>query len=374
MKSIPHAPTERIAKPQLSKVAEAVSQMRLEGNIHPTSWFHEPRLKFPGGKTNLAAIVILADVMGWYRILEIRDERTGKTIERRQLFEADKLQKNYSDYAAELGLTKRTLQDALKFLARQNFITLEYRTVDTRFGRLPNIVFIEPVVEEVAKITHPARQTREGLPLKRKTPRVPTENVSRANGEAPMPKRETLQKRPENSKNDSSLRASDEDENFSELISALCAQGVPEGQARSAATTHAVELRRRLSFLPFVEVRKSPGAFLMARLDTEYHEPPGAAKKREAAARSVQASRTKANADETRRAEEAAQQRVQQESAALDAIFSSMPPQTQRVIVEDAKRAAPQLAPFGKWTPTAEQIAVREELRRRAAGASADLT
>jgi hypothetical protein len=103
---------------------------------------------------NLAAAVILSDVVYWYRPQEIRDEATGKVIELRRKFKADKLQKSYQAWADQFGLTKRQVKDAVVFLRNQGLITTEFRQIRTETGLvLSNVLFVEPVVDELRSIT-----------------------------------------------------------------------------------------------------------------------------------------------------------------------------------------------------------------------------
>jgi hypothetical protein len=135
-------------------IVESIGSIRLQGNILPSSWFQQPQFKNPTGRVNLAAAVILSDVVYWYRPQEIRDEATGKVIELRRKFKADKLQKSYQAWADQFGLTKRQVKDAVVFLRNQGLITTEFRQIRTETGLvLSNVLFVEPVVDELRSIT-----------------------------------------------------------------------------------------------------------------------------------------------------------------------------------------------------------------------------
>ena len=55
-------------------IVDAVGKMNLTGNIIPESWYHT--IINENGKTNTLAILILADIVYWYRPTEERDETT----------------------------------------------------------------------------------------------------------------------------------------------------------------------------------------------------------------------------------------------------------------------------------------------------------
>lgn len=109
-------------------------QMNLEGNIIPHSWYktiiktHTARGK--PLKTSRAyhdAIIILADIVWWYRPQEIRDEKTGAVIELRKKFKADKLQRSYDQMAKLFGMTKEQARNACKYLVEKQLIELNFR-------------------------------------------------------------------------------------------------------------------------------------------------------------------------------------------------------------------------------------------------------
>jgi hypothetical protein len=136
------------------RIVEAVGSMNFTGNILPASWFQHPLFRNTSGRLNLPAVIILSDVLYWYRPQEIRDEGTGVIIERRRKFRADKLQKSYQAWADQFGLTKRQVKDAVSFLRVQGLITTELRNIRTDSGlALSNVMFVEPVLENLRKVT-----------------------------------------------------------------------------------------------------------------------------------------------------------------------------------------------------------------------------
>jgi hypothetical protein len=80
----------------LTKTVAAMQTISLTGNVIPRSWRHW--IKRDSGKVHNTAIDVLAELIYWYRPIEVVDEKTGRVSEWRKKFKADKLQKSYQDY------------------------------------------------------------------------------------------------------------------------------------------------------------------------------------------------------------------------------------------------------------------------------------
>jgi hypothetical protein len=171
----------------ISPAVQAIGQIYFEGDVIPHAWYQSPLLKLKNGKANLTAIVLLADVVYWYRPTLIRDEQTGRVVETRQKFHADKLQVSYDAWAERFGLTKRQAQDAFAFLKSKGLVSIELRTVLTGGRRIPNVVFIEPAVNKIKEIS----QLLGGVTLKRDISPGKTGNASRSKARYRPVKRET---------------------------------------------------------------------------------------------------------------------------------------------------------------------------------------
>jgi hypothetical protein len=189
--------------------------MCLDGNIIDNGWIEH--LKYENGITNLNAVMILSEIVYWYRPIEIRDEYTGAVKGYRKKFRADKLQKSYDSLAERFGLTKRQVKDACDFLRKRELIFIEFRHVKTKAGIIPNVMFVEPNIGNLKNITGINRivndrdnngeddgeievkreemaspQASVGYPpLKRNIPPVKTEHTPPLNGTYPPLKRNT---------------------------------------------------------------------------------------------------------------------------------------------------------------------------------------
>ena len=157
-----------------------IGQIQLNGNTTDHSWYEH--IRFKNGKVDLASIMILGEIVYWYRPTYIRDEVSGKVIEVRKKFKADALQKSKQALADQFGLTERQVKDSLARLEEMKLIVRDYRTVITADGlKLSNVLFIKINPTEIAKITGCKRQPYD----------VSTSYLQRSNVDPPTPERQT---------------------------------------------------------------------------------------------------------------------------------------------------------------------------------------
>lgn len=142
-------------------VVEAIGRMHYEGNIIPHTWFqhiHMPAGKSENGygKPDTIGIIILSDILYWYRPTEERDESTGRVVGRFRKFKPDKLQRSYSYWCDEFGFSKQQVYDAVHRLQAAGIITLEVKDITIgikgRERKLPNVLYVEPVPERIAEL------------------------------------------------------------------------------------------------------------------------------------------------------------------------------------------------------------------------------
>lgn len=135
----------------LTPTVAAIGQLHFEGNIIPHTWYKA--IAFENGKADLNAIIILAEIVYWYRPTIVRDETTGEIVASRKKFKADKLQRSYQSFADQFGITRRQCEDAIARLVSHGLITKETRTVDTPAGKVGNVLFLEPIVTALQRIS-----------------------------------------------------------------------------------------------------------------------------------------------------------------------------------------------------------------------------
>lgn len=141
-----------------SDVAKQITKMRFVGDIIPHSWYQHIRKSDKktkqGDKPYLLAIMILANIIYWYRLEEVRDEKTDLVIGYRQKFKHKKLQKSYNDYSQKYGVGKRTIKRAFDYLTNKGLIKREFDNLNIKGECYNNVMFIEPVVDKIKEITY----------------------------------------------------------------------------------------------------------------------------------------------------------------------------------------------------------------------------
>ncbi|SUX99649.1 replication protein [Citrobacter youngae] len=182
-----HAPTDAVT---------AIGRISFTGNVTPANWWRH--ITLPSGRPDQTAITLLAEIVYWYRPAEVRNETTGELTGYRKRFHGDKLQRNYQAFADQFGFSKREATDALKRLRDAGLITLELRTVNTTAGSvMSNVLFIGVNPGAIAHITNTIKEapqdnkTGTAITLKRNTPSVEVEPLSRPDVSDPTLKSET---------------------------------------------------------------------------------------------------------------------------------------------------------------------------------------
>ena len=130
---------------------DEVGKINIQGNIIPHSWYST--ITRENGKPYLTAIVILADIVYWYRPAEIRDEQTGRLVGYKKKFKSDKLQRSYQNIADMFGISKKEATSAVVFLEKLGIISREFRTIDFNGLALSNVLFIGLDAEKLKDIT-----------------------------------------------------------------------------------------------------------------------------------------------------------------------------------------------------------------------------
>ena len=145
------SPPDEQAAPLPATVAE-IGKIHFEGNIIPHPWYQ--RIRLESGKPDLPAIIILAEIIYWYRPYQTLT-KGGKPLLRKH-FDGDMFQCTAAYFSSKFGLTKDQTRKALKRLEEGGYIRREYRDI-VQQGILRNcIMFVEPVPLAILAITHTA--------------------------------------------------------------------------------------------------------------------------------------------------------------------------------------------------------------------------
>lgn len=121
------------------------------GNVIHQNWYKT--ILLDNGKPDAISMMILADIVYWYRPAERRDETTGRTIGFSKKFKSDLLQRTYESFSEQMGFTKRQVQESIKRLENIGVITRIFRTV--KFGDLVcyNVLYIQLNFDALMGIT-----------------------------------------------------------------------------------------------------------------------------------------------------------------------------------------------------------------------------
>lgn len=141
-----------------SAAVDKMSRLQISGNVIPVTWYKTIRKET--GKPNLNAIIILADVVYWYRPSEIRDESTGQLVGLKKKFHSDILQRSYQQIADQFGISKRDATNAVIELEKMGVIRRVFRTLEIGGQLVPNILFLDLDVEVLERLTYPEQVER----------------------------------------------------------------------------------------------------------------------------------------------------------------------------------------------------------------------
>lgn len=139
-----------------SATVDKMSRLNITGNIVPSAWFRT--IRKPTGKPNLNAIIILSDIVYWYRPVELRDEYTGQLVGMRKRFHADLLQRSYQQMADQFGITKRDATNAVVELEKLGVVKRIFRTLTSGGQQIPNVLFLDLCVERLEELTYPDKK------------------------------------------------------------------------------------------------------------------------------------------------------------------------------------------------------------------------
>lgn len=143
-----------------SPAVDKMSRLQITGNVIPVAWFKT--IRKATGKPNLNAIIILADIVYWYRPVEVRDEVTGQLIGLKKRFSADLLQRNYQQIADQFGITKRDTTNAIVELEKIGVIRRVFRTIEKGGHLVSNVLFLDLNVDVLEMLTYPENYENAG--------------------------------------------------------------------------------------------------------------------------------------------------------------------------------------------------------------------
>ena len=144
-----------------NETVDRMGTINFTGNVIPEPWYRH--IVRGNGKPNLNAIMILAEIVYWYRPEMVRDESSGQLIGFKKRFKSDALQRSYKQLADKFGISEREVTNAVVFLERMGLIKREFRTITIgNCGRrINNVLYIHIDVDRIFCISFPATSDKE---------------------------------------------------------------------------------------------------------------------------------------------------------------------------------------------------------------------
>lgn len=130
------------------------------GNIIPHSWYKEILMK-KTGKSDVNAIIVLADIVYWYRPSIKVDRKTGRASYKKKFRDRDYLQKGYQEIATTFGFGYDEAKNAVKRLEKKGLIKRIVRKARTPNNGWLTLLFIDINPEAVQKITYKLSESEE---------------------------------------------------------------------------------------------------------------------------------------------------------------------------------------------------------------------
>ena len=137
-----------------NQIVDAMGSLNITGNIIPTIWYKT--ILRENRKPYLLAIAILADIVYWYRPVEMRNQSTGQIEGWKKKFSGDILRQSYQYYAELFGESKKTVKMAIDRLEELCVVRREFRTVNHGEGLVSNnVMYLKLVPEQLYLLTYP---------------------------------------------------------------------------------------------------------------------------------------------------------------------------------------------------------------------------
>lgn len=131
---------------------KAMGSLNFDGNVTPIEWYSHIRL--PNNKPDLISIILLSDIVYWYRPTIIRDEISSKIIGYKKKFKSDLLQKGYKDLEDLFGFSAKQTREAFIRLEGLGIIQRIFRTIESNGTKLSNVMFIKVFPKAIEYITN----------------------------------------------------------------------------------------------------------------------------------------------------------------------------------------------------------------------------
>ena len=103
-----------------NEIVQPLGSVYLSGDIVPPEFFNAIRYK--SGKPDLLSVLILSDLLYWFRPIRPRSEETGQALAWRQKFKGEALNRDYGYFENKFGATNRQCRDSVARLKNLGLI------------------------------------------------------------------------------------------------------------------------------------------------------------------------------------------------------------------------------------------------------------
>ena len=138
-------------------IVDEVGMLNLSGNVIPETWYQT--IISDKGKVNCLAILVLSDIVYWYRPQECRNEGDLSVRYVKRFHDDEYLQRSYEQICSKFNISKKQARDSIVFLESLGVIkrhripfVIGDRLIPDRNNRLlPGEILQEAVVQSVIK-------------------------------------------------------------------------------------------------------------------------------------------------------------------------------------------------------------------------------
>lgn len=161
-------------------IVDENAKLNISGNVIPQMWYRT--IVRESGKPNLTAIIILADIVYWYKPTELRDESSGQVVAVKKKFKADLLQRSYQQISEQFGISKKEATNAIIFLEKLGVVKRVFRTVNINGLVVNNVLYLELIVQKLRQLTYPQDSHNSPLSFERERGDTKREDISPREG------------------------------------------------------------------------------------------------------------------------------------------------------------------------------------------------
>lgn len=147
-----------------NEIVDRIGKISITGDVIPIIWYET--VLNDRGKPAYLSILLLADILYWYKPVEVRDERTGRVIGWKKRFDGPLLQRDYKHWAAKYGESEKTIKRAMEILLSVHAIIKHNEMVEMENGLIRNnVLYWEIVPETIFQLTYPERENIKEIPV-----------------------------------------------------------------------------------------------------------------------------------------------------------------------------------------------------------------